>query len=126
MSARSRRNPRANRRDVAANTAPQRSVPTRPVPELRAVQMLQSLKATWSWLARQKGLQLLQPRTRRLQVHETVQLGDKRFVSILRVDGEQFLIGGSPSGVSLLAELKPDTPATFSAVLETESRQACA
>lgn len=43
---------------------------------------------------------------RRLRVAETVSLGEKRFVSILQVDGEQFLVGGSPSSVVLLAKLE--------------------
>jgi len=47
---------------------------------------------------------------RRLRVAETVSFGEKRFVSILQVDGEQFLVGGSPSNIVLLAKLegKPD------------------
>lgn len=43
--------------------------------------------------------------SRRLSVSETVSLGEKRFVSILCVDGEQFLVGGSSSNVVLLAKL---------------------
>ena len=95
-----------------------------------ASSLLSTLARTWGWISRQRGLHLLQPRARRLQVHETVQLGEKRFVSILRVDGEQFLIGGSPTGISLLAALNPDQPGSFASVLETveteQGRQACA
>ena len=58
-----------------------------------------------------KGLRILHGGHRRLQVTETVQLGEKRFVAILRVDGEQFLIGGSATGVSLLSNLQPAQPA---------------
>ena len=58
-----------------------------------------------------KGLRILHGAHRRLQVTETVQLGEKRFVAILRVDGEQFLIGGSATGVSLLSNLQPVQPA---------------
>jgi hypothetical protein len=43
--------------------------------------------------------------TKRLRVAETVSLGEKRFVAILRVDGREFLIGGSASGVSLLTQI---------------------
>ena len=42
---------------------------------------------------------------RRLQTLETVSLGDKRFIALVRVDGRQFLIGGAPSSVGLLTEL---------------------
>jgi len=50
--------------------------------------------------------------SRRLKVAETVSLGEKRFISILQVDGEQFLVGGSASNVVLLArlEVKPENP----------------
>ena len=132
MSARSRRAARTDTRPVTGNapslflpsSAELRSAAVRP--KLDAVHLLKSLRRAWGWLSRQRGHPLLQPRSRRLQVHETVQLGEKRFVSILRVDGEQFLIGGSPGGISLLAELKPDRPASFEAVLDSEHRQVCA
>jgi flagellar biogenesis protein FliO len=44
---------------------------------------------------------------RRLQLVETVSLGEKRFVAVIHVDGARLLIGGSSSSVSLLTELKP-------------------
>jgi flagellar biogenesis protein FliO len=50
-------------------------------------------------------------------VVETVSLGEKRFVSILKVDGEQFLIGGSTSNVSLLAKLDRDQSTPFEEAL---------
>lgn len=99
-----------------------------PVPSRR--QLLSSLNGAWKWLSRYRGLHLLPSRSRRLEVFETVQLGEKRFVSILRVDGEQFLIAGSPTGISLLAALAPDQPASFASVLQAAAtepnRQACA
>jgi flagellar biogenesis protein FliO len=55
----------------------------------------------WSWLhARYKSTA-----TKRLRVHETVSLGEKRFAALLSVDGREFLIGGGSGGVSLLAQL---------------------
>lgn len=42
---------------------------------------------------------------KKLQVLETVSLGEKRFVTLLRVEGRKLLIGGSSSNVSLLASL---------------------
>ncbi len=44
-------------------------------------------------------------RQRRLRVAETLSLGDKRFVAVVQVDHQEFLIGGSSSSVSLLARL---------------------
>jgi hypothetical protein len=41
----------------------------------------------------------------KLRVSETIQLGDKRFVSVIHVDGQRFLIGGSSSSVALLTQL---------------------
>ena len=43
--------------------------------------------------------------TKRLHVAETISLGEKRFVAIVKVEGQEFLIGGGVSGMSLLAEL---------------------
>lgn len=69
------------------------------------------LLQAWKWLTRHSRGVLARGMPRRLKVAETVSLGEKRFVSILQVDGEQFLVGGSPSNVVLLAKLegKPGT-----------------
>jgi flagellar biogenesis protein FliO len=42
-----------------------------------------------------------------MRVTENVPLGEKRFVALVTVDGREFLIGGGPSGVSLLSQLEP-------------------
>jgi hypothetical protein len=42
---------------------------------------------------------------RRLQVGATVSLGEKRFVSVIQIDGLEFLIGGGATNVTLLAQL---------------------
>ena len=52
---------------------------------------------------------------KRLRVCETVPLGDKRFVAVIQVDDQQFLLGGSSTSVSLLAQL--EKPADFAKVL---------
>lgn len=52
---------------------------------------------------------------KRLRVCETVPLGDKRFVAVIQVDDQQFLLGGSASSISLLAQL--EKPAEFAKVL---------
>ena len=57
----------------------------------------------------------------RLKVEETLALGDRRFVSILRADDERFLIALGPQGISLLArmdEVEPESPEAFNAALE--------
>jgi flagellar biogenesis protein FliO len=40
-----------------------------------------------------------------MRVTETVSLGEKRFVTILHVDGQQLLIGSATGQVTLLAVL---------------------
>jgi hypothetical protein len=42
---------------------------------------------------------------KQLRVLETVTLGDKRLVAVIQADGRRFLVGGGPSGVSLLTQL---------------------
>ena len=54
------------------------------------------------WI-QQKGAQKFS--SRRMRVAETVALGEKRFVTILQVDGTQLLIGSAAGQVSLLAIL---------------------
>lgn len=54
-----------------------------------------------------------------LKVCENVSLGEKRFVAVIQVDEERFLIGGSSSSVSLLSRLQE--PKTSSTDLEGES-----
>jgi hypothetical protein len=60
------------------------------------------LRSGWRWLETKRTQQLT---SRRLRVTETVSLGEKRSVSIVQVDGAQFLIGSSASSVQLLAVL---------------------
>lgn len=61
----------------------------------------QPLRSAWAWIKRN----YVSPATKRLRVAETVSLGEKRFVAIVRVDGREFLIGGGTSGISLLAPI---------------------
>lgn len=59
---------------------------------------------------------------KQLRVAETVSFGEKRFVAIVHVEGQRFLIGGGSSGVSLLTELdrapKAKTVALTDAIAE--------
>ena len=56
---------------------------------------------------------------RSLRVVETIALGEKRFMSIVQVEGARFLIGGGSAGVSLLARLDAAQP--FAVVLEEQA-----
>ncbi len=44
--------------------------------------------------------------TKRLRIVETVSLGEKRFVALVRVEEYEFLVGGGASGINLLARIK--------------------
>lgn len=64
------------------------------------------VRAAWTWAERCTRRLLARPASGRLRVAETVGLGEKRFVSVIEVDGERLLIGGSASSVVLLTRLK--------------------
>lgn len=72
----------------------------------------------WTWV--QQKLKSHQVR-KRLRVCETVSLGEKRFVAVIQVDGQQFLVGGSSSSVTTLARL--ETSQEFSDVLQRQCEQ---
>jgi hypothetical protein len=61
------------------------------------------LGRAWSWVHSKYALTA----TRRMRVVETLPLGEKRFVAVVRVEQREFLVGGGSSGVSLLAQLDP-------------------
>ena len=48
----------------------------------------------------------VQQARKNLRVCENVSLGEKRFVAVVQVDEERFLIGGSSGSVSLLTRLQ--------------------
>ncbi len=72
----------------------------------------------WTWV--QQKLKSHQVK-KRLRVCETVSLGEKRFVAVIQVDGQQFLVGGSSSSVSTLARLEGSRE--FSDVLQRQCEQ---
>jgi hypothetical protein len=63
-----------------------------------------ALKRAGKWLQNRTNTQL---RSRELQVCESTQLGEKRFVALIQADGQRFLIGGTSNSISLLASLPP-------------------
>jgi flagellar biogenesis protein FliO len=97
-----------------------------PISTAEPIHAWAALLQVWKWLTRCSRGVLARGVSRRLKVAETVSLGEKRFISILQVDGEQFLVGGSASNVVLLArlEVKPESPGAglFESILSrTES-----
>src|SRR5581483_1503505 len=65
--------------------------------------LLHTLMQAWKWIQRKVTSQRTK---KRLRVCESVSLGEKRFIAVIQVDGEQFLVGGSSSSVSTLARLE--------------------
>lgn len=62
------------------------------------------LKDVWHFAVRR----MRSPR-KTLAVRETTALGDRRFVSVIQFERQRFLVGSSPSSVTLLARLPDDT-----------------
>lgn len=63
------------------------------------------ISRAWNWL---RERQAARSNSKRLQVAASVSLGEKRFIAVIKVDGDQFLVGGSATNVALLAQLKAD------------------
>jgi len=57
------------------------------------------------WLKYIRAQQTVRSNSKRLQVSETISLGEKRFVAVIRVDGREFLVGGGATNVALLTQL---------------------
>jgi hypothetical protein len=67
---------------------------------MKQLRVLGSVARTWSWLQSKSAYSS----AKRLRLAETVSLGEKRFVAIVSVENREYLIGGAPSGLSLLAQ----------------------
>jgi hypothetical protein len=76
----------------------------------------QQLSRIWHWFQqRQKD----RAAGRSLRLEDTVSLGQKRFVAVVSVDGQRFLIGVGTSEISMLAPLQEET--SFSQVLQEKT-----
>ena len=93
---------------------------TTPVMQPQLKQLGARLHSAWKWMDQSYTRQRL---STRLKVAETVSLGEKRLVSILQVDGAQFLIGGTANSISLLAtiEASVETSPNFADVLRMKA-----
>jgi hypothetical protein len=60
------------------------------------------LSRAWNWI---RMRQMARVNSRRLHVAESISLGEKRFVAVVQIDGQQYLIGGGGSNIALLAQL---------------------
>ncbi len=78
-----------------------------------AIAMMHKIAGGIAWfLQRAKA----QKARKSLRMCESLPLGDRRFVAVIQVDGERFLIGCSSSSVSMLSRLRQ--PQTFAETLE--------
>lgn len=92
---------------IAAPTEPQKEEPAAQPAEAAEEPKKQPqplggglVSKAWSWLQKSKFSS-----TKQLRVAETISLGEKRFVALVDIEGQKFLIGGGASGVSLLTQL---------------------
>lgn len=74
-------------------------------------------QSTCAW-KRIRVQQIVRSKSKRLHVAESVSLGEKRFVAVIKVDGREFLIGGGATNVVLLAQL--DAKTSFDGILTEE------
>jgi flagellar biogenesis protein FliO len=65
------------------------------------------LKVLWRSVIRRAGISR---QHKALAVRETATLGDRRFVSVVQFERQRFLIGSSPSSITLLAQLPDEFP----------------
>jgi flagellar biogenesis protein FliO len=90
--------------------------PSLPHAEIWVEALLLKLWSALQWITRRVKVQ--QSR-KSLRICENVSLGEKRFIAVVQVDDERFLIGGSSGSVSLLSRLQEEK--TFTAVLDREA-----
>lgn len=71
--------------------------------------MASEVRGSW-WQRIQASLRRrgLGARSRRLRLCETLPLGDRRFVALIQVDDQEFLIGASATNIQLLTQLPPN------------------
>src|SRR5579863_3469189 len=73
--------------------------PRKPIQPAKPAQPSALVRA-WVWLNKKYP----HPPAKRMRMAETIPLGEKKSVTLLTVDGREFLIGTSASGVSLLSQ----------------------
>jgi hypothetical protein len=70
-----------------------------------------------------KGHVKIQANRKRLRVSESVSLGEKRFIAVVQLDGKEFLVGGAPNSLSLLANVGKNGSTTFAEALNESYEQ---
>ncbi len=92
-------------------------------PPATAANSIDALRTAWDTLQRAcrwiQHKRIQQFSSRRMRVAESISLGEKRTISIVVVDGAQYLIGSSSGGVQLLTKL--DQPSALASCNEVAS-----
>jgi len=68
--------------------------------------ILQSLQSAFATFGKFLKRGFWEPRRRSLRLCETLSLGNRGFLAVVRYQEERFLVGGTNSSISLLAQLK--------------------
>jgi len=68
------------------------------------------------WTGFLKMLSAQRPNKKYLRVCENVSLGDKRFIAVIQVGQERFLVGGAANSIAMLTKLEASP--TFSAAMK--------
>jgi flagellar biogenesis protein FliO len=93
-------------RSLASISVPRPTLPFPVFPGGASLRSLQSpsglISRLWNWF---KARQQSHSSTRRLQVAATASLGEKRFVALIKIDELEFLVGGGPANLVLLAQV---------------------
>ncbi|MGH9756404.1 MAG: flagellar biosynthetic protein FliO [Candidatus Acidiferrales bacterium] len=76
------------------------------------------LLAGWRKLAGFSRGTFLRREPRRLRLCETLSLGNRGYLAVVRFQEQQFLVGGTNASMALLAELSPVRPAAADEVQE--------
>ena len=70
------------------------------------------------WISLLQAMGSPKPSQKHLRISETVPLGDKRFLALVQVDDERFLVGGAANSIAMLARLSE--PVSLSPLLDRE------
>jgi len=57
------------------------------------------------WIAKLLGSLQVKRKERKIQLCETLSFGDRRFIALVMVEGQKFLVGGAGNSISLLTSL---------------------
>jgi flagellar biogenesis protein FliO len=78
------------------------------------------------WLARRQGARVAAKSGSRLQLVDTLSLGNQSYLYRLRVDDEEFVVGVNRVGLQSLQRLEPSFEATFEALATGEEQPSIA